>query len=125
MLILVGSSAIYGGLLLMLDPSGGLMKLPFTWIRNTPFVDYFIPGLILFIVIGALSIITATAALINTKHHTKYIFLQGSIYVGWIIIQMISLQAIFWLQLVVVAIGLLLMFLAGIENIMFLSRADT
>jgi hypothetical protein len=124
LLLVVGSGAMYGGTQLMIDPSGKAIEMPFHWIRNTPFRDYFLPGLILFISNGLLSMATAASALIGYRHYIGHIFVQGSVYVGWIIIQMMLLQVIFWLQLLIAGIGLLLMLFAGIQNIILEERSD-
>jgi hypothetical protein len=52
LLLFQGISATPSGLLLALDPTGGRMQMPVSWLENTPFSDYLIPGLILCIVLG-------------------------------------------------------------------------
>lgn len=52
LLLFLGISAIYGGYNLIADPSGGQLQMPLSWIENTPFQTYLIPGWILFTVLG-------------------------------------------------------------------------
>jgi len=47
-----GISAILGGIGLMGDPSGKALVMDTTWLENTPFTDFLIPGIVLFIVNG-------------------------------------------------------------------------
>jgi hypothetical protein len=47
-----GLSGILGGAFLVLDPSGDLLQMPVSMLANSPFRDFFIPGLILLIVLG-------------------------------------------------------------------------
>jgi hypothetical protein len=47
-----GLGAIYGGGTLILDPSGGLLKMPMSMLEPSPFTNYLIPGIILFIILG-------------------------------------------------------------------------
>jgi hypothetical protein len=46
----IGLSAIMGGFKLVSDPSGANLDLSLEWLANSPFPDYFIPGLVLAIV---------------------------------------------------------------------------
>jgi hypothetical protein len=61
LLLLLGISAMYGGYNLMVDPSGGQLQMPSNWIESTPFKNYFIPGLILFTVLGISPLVTVVA----------------------------------------------------------------
>ena len=45
-------SGLWGGLILMIYPSGKAMQLPLSFLANTPFNNFFIPGMILFLFIG-------------------------------------------------------------------------
>ena len=50
--ILLGTGAIGGGLALMVGPKGEILPLPVAALSGSPFVNYFVPGAILFTVIG-------------------------------------------------------------------------
>ena len=50
--ILLGTGAIGGGLALMLGPNGEILPLPVAALSGSPFANYFMPGAILFTVIG-------------------------------------------------------------------------
>lgn len=52
LLFVQGVSATPAGLLLVLDPTGGRMSMPLSTLERSPFTDYLIPGLILFVVLG-------------------------------------------------------------------------
>ncbi len=52
LLLFQGISATPSGMLLALDPSGSRMQMPLSWLEDSPFTDYLIPGLILCIVLG-------------------------------------------------------------------------
>jgi hypothetical protein len=45
-------SAIGGGAVLVVSPSGGMMGIPLSGLKNTPFSNFLIPGLILLILLG-------------------------------------------------------------------------
>lgn len=61
MLVFQGISATPPGLLLILDPTGGLMKMPLTMLHRSPFHDFLIPGLILCVVLGLGAFLIAAA----------------------------------------------------------------
>ena len=51
--LFIGVSAIAGGAKLVLDPSGAGLQIPLHWLVGSPFSSYFIPGLVLLVMIGA------------------------------------------------------------------------
>jgi hypothetical protein len=107
--------ALYGGSLLMLDPLGGLIHMPSHWLLHSPFVDYFIPGLILFFVNGVLSLMAAVMTYKKTKYYTYFISWQGVLLTGWIMLQVYFIQTIHPLHVVMGVIGVSL-FVLGLER---------
>lgn len=88
LLALESISAIAGGAMLMLDPSGGRIGLPLAFLKGTPFAHYFIPGLFLFLCNGVLGLITVVFTWKNAPIHPQLLFLQGSVLLGWLGIQL-------------------------------------
>ena len=109
LLLFNGVGAVIGGWILMMDPSGVQMQLPAGYLTNIPFKDYFIPGLILFVANGLLSMVITVA--VATKHwlHPQLIALQGIILTGWIVIQVIMVQDTDFLHYIMGSIGLALL----------------
>lgn len=95
MLLFNGIGAIYGGLGLILDPSGGKIQLSPHYLDNTPFDNYLIPGIILLLVNGVFSFITIVAVIL--KHERFYLFItaQGILLSGWLIIQLILIRTFY------------------------------
>ena len=62
--LLIGLSAVAGGFRLVMNP-GGTLDIPIEWLNESPFTSYFIPGLLLTIVIGFGNIL---ASLISFLH---------------------------------------------------------
>lgn len=50
--VFLSVGAIGGGIALMLGPRGEILPLPLTPLQGSPFETYFVPGLILFAVLG-------------------------------------------------------------------------
>ena len=51
-LVLLGTSALAGGLALMLFPSGELLNIHLSFLIHSPFNNFLIPGIILFLLFG-------------------------------------------------------------------------
>jgi peptidoglycan/LPS O-acetylase OafA/YrhL len=58
-LLLQGLSGAFGGLALLLDPSGAAIGIPLEWLEGSPLMDYFIPGFALFTALGVVPLIVA------------------------------------------------------------------
>lgn len=89
--LLQGLSGISGGIALVADPSGAVLGLPVTLLADSLFRDYLFPGLILFGVLGILSLIVAWAL----WRRLPWSF-YGSAFVGialvvWIIVQILMI----------------------------------
>jgi uncharacterized BrkB/YihY/UPF0761 family membrane protein len=52
LLIAQGLSGVVGGIFFIIDPSGNLINIPIEWLNGSPFNNYLIPGIILFIILG-------------------------------------------------------------------------
>lgn len=109
LLLFNAAGAVYGGILLMMDPSGGMLQLPQIYLEHSPFRDYFIPGLVLFCCNGLLSLFITALTILRTPRHPWWIMTQGAVLSGWLVIQMIMIQLIYFLHYVMGAAGLLLL----------------
>ena len=113
LLLFLGVSAIGGGLLLIISPSGKLLGgLPLSILEHSPFSNFLIPGIILFFILG-LSPCLISIALIKKPlnelaekfnlfkdMHWAWSF---SIYIAfaliiWIQVETIFVQGVGWLQ---------------------------
>ncbi len=52
LMLFQGLSGFLGGTGLILDPTGESLQIPVDWLDDSPFDDYFIPGLILLAILG-------------------------------------------------------------------------
>ncbi len=52
-----GVSGLFGGLGLLTDPTGEQLQMPLTFLEGTPFSNYIIPGLILFLLLGVFPVL--------------------------------------------------------------------
>lgn len=102
---IVGVGALFGGTGAILFPQGP-MGMPADVLKNSPFDNFLIPGLILFIVVGLGSLFSAWM-LYRKANYTGYI---SSVFswalVIWIIVQCIMLQSVVFLHVLFFVIGL-------------------
>jgi hypothetical protein len=57
--IFLGLQGLLGGCAFLLAPDGHLIQMPFSHLKNTPFSDFLIPGLLLFTFLGMYPIAVA------------------------------------------------------------------
>lgn len=109
LLLFNGVGAVVGGWILMIDPSGTQMQLPLDYLKHIPFKDYFIPGLILFVANGLLSFVVLIATVAKGRFYTQMLIVQGAILSGWIMIQILMVQDVYYLHYLMGSVGLALM----------------
>lgn len=114
MLIFNGIGALYGGGHLILYPDGSSIQLSLNWLENTPFHDYLIPGIILFIANGLFSLLAFGALIFNLKNSAWFVMAQGAIMSGWIVIQIILIQTVYFLHFIMGGVGISLAILGWI-----------
>jgi len=72
----IGITAIAGGLRLVSNPNG-LPDFPIEWLINSPFTNYFFPGLVLMIVIGFGYVVSGTVTFLRKGYSGSMAALLG------------------------------------------------
>jgi hypothetical protein len=106
----VGITAIVGGAALMWAPDGSLLKMPLSDLRPSPFEDYFLPGLILFTIMGIGSFRMVYLFRNGRYQLSTLLIISGTMVNGWILTQMVMIQKLHGLQFLYLAIGLYFLF---------------
>jgi hypothetical protein len=102
-------SALLGGWGLMSDPSGESLEMPLRFLDHSPFRNFLVPGIILFITNGILSLLFAVMALLKFMNYSWLVIFQGFILTGWLIIQIIMIRDFYGpLHVLYFAVGILL-----------------
>lgn len=109
LLIILSFSALFGGGLLIKDKSGQILKLDLNWLQDSPFKNYLIPGLILFILIGLGSLATVLTGMIGKRYFPVGTLLCGGMLTIWITVQMAMFQSMHPLQISFLLLGILLL----------------
>ncbi|NQT27042.1 hypothetical protein HQ585_16930 [candidate division KSB1 bacterium] len=89
LLLFLSGSAIYGGLMLMIDPSGVKLGLPSELLNDIPFRNFFIPGLILFVMNGLFSLMIAILTFKKVKYYDWLILFQGCVLAVWLTVELV------------------------------------
>jgi hypothetical protein len=85
--ILLGIGAVGGGLALMAGPNGEILPLPVSALAGSPFANYFVPGAVLFTIIGLGPL---GAALLAWRRHPVaplLAFAVGAALLGWLVVE--------------------------------------
>ncbi|MFN8255738.1 MAG: hypothetical protein U0W24_08625 [Bacteroidales bacterium] len=111
LLLYLGIGALYGSWMFISDPGGGKIKMSLDYLKNTPFNDYLIPGIILLIVNGLFPIFIIVSMFIGLKNYNWFLVFQGILLAGWLSIELIMNPDFFVpvLHYPLYATGLLLM----------------
>ena len=102
-----GLSALLGGYMLITDPSGQSLDLNVEWLQTTPFPNYLIPGIVLFLLIGVTNVWGMWLIFNRNKKRAAVGTLFGFFLMAWIIAQVIWIGYKDFLQPLYFASGLL------------------
>ena len=91
LLLINGFSACFGGISLILDPSGEFLGLSLHKLVFLPFKSYLVPGILLLIFNGISSLYIAFLMMRKVKYHSIFVVLQGIILIVWIITESFAL----------------------------------
>ncbi len=109
--------ALAGGAVIVASPKGGIIKMPMSDLKGSPFSDFLIPGIILFVVLGVGPLVVAWALLrrprsaaleaVNPFRHE---------YWGWTLSGMIGVGLVIWIavEMLIVPLSFLQPFYAGV-----------
>lgn len=94
LLYLNGLTAIGGGMVLIIDPKGSILQLSVDLLRNSPFNNYLIPGIIL-VFNGFFSLFTLYYVIKKKPYFPYLIIMQGCILFMWLSTQVIMIKYFF------------------------------
>lgn len=91
----------------------GAKYVPLEWLKGSPFHTYFIPSLILFIVVGGSLLFAAVAVFAGFRIAQLAAFCSGLIVLGWLTIQVAIIGYVSWMQPVTAIAGIVILILAA------------
>lgn len=110
LLALVALNAFAGGYYGMAGAEGVSTE----WLRGTPFQDYFVPSLILFVAVGGSSLAAAIAVLRRSRLARWAAFGAAGVLFVWLVVQIAMIGYVSWMQPTFVAVALLLLLLTAL-----------
>lgn len=104
----VAVTATISGLIIISNPNnGGIINLSANLLKETPFKNFFIPGLVLTVIVGGINLL---AVFYNIQRHANrynWAMAGGAMLSVWVIVQMILIRSFSWLQFLYLGVGLL------------------
>lgn len=107
LLLVIAINAFGGGYYGM----SGTKYVPLDWLKESPFQNYFIPGLFLFVVIGGLHLYSSVAIFKKFGSAHISVFFSGVMLILWLGIQVAIIGYVSWMQPAVAIIALFILFL--------------
>lgn len=95
LLINLSFGSIYGGWMLISDPSGGKFGWTIDLLAGIPFNTFLIPGIFFLAVLGNLFLVIALLTIVKVKNYEWFIITQGGILIAWLTIEIIMNSDLF------------------------------
>lgn len=102
----VAAGALPSGYLFITHPDGSGLGMTLEALQDSPFPDYLIPGLFLFLIIGCLHLFAAMASFRQRGLTGKAGLALGAVLALWIILQVFFIGLTAWLQPAFFVVGL-------------------
>jgi hypothetical protein len=90
----------------------GAKGVPTEWLAGTPFSDYTVPSLILFVIVGGSFLAAAVAVFRRARMARVGSLTAGAIVLVWIVVQVAIIGYVSWMQPATAIGGLLILLLA-------------
>jgi hypothetical protein len=91
----------------------GAVGVPTEWLEGSPFGDYFVPSLILLVVVGGLFIVAAIAVFARLRAARFAVFVAAFVVLGWLTVQIAIIGYVSWMQPATAIAGVLVLILGS------------
>jgi hypothetical protein len=112
LLSFIGVTATLSGLLMLSNPDGEIMKLSVSLLKETPFTDFRVPGILLTVLVGGTNLLAIFYNMQRHPNRYNWAIAGGTVIIGWIIAQMILIRTLHWLHFLYLVLGLLIILIA-------------
>lgn len=106
LLLLSGAGAFYASYNLYGQPDGSSIRIPLEILKHTPFQNFRIPAILLFVSVGVLSALAIVVTIFQVTYHAKFIIAAGLILTVWMFVFIVLAPEVYRTQYVVLAMGL-------------------
>jgi len=76
----------------------GAEGVPLDWLDGTPFADYFVPSLILFVVVGGSLLGAAVGVAAGVRRRRELALAASVVVLGWLAVQVALIGYVSWMQ---------------------------
>ena len=90
----------------------GAKGVPLEWLAGSPFSDYFIPSLILFVIVGGAFSFAAIAVFMRSRLARVSAFAAATVVLVWIGVQLAIIGYVSWMQPTTLLAGVFVLILA-------------
>ncbi len=111
--------ALFGGAVLVAGPDGHLLGMPQSLLASSPFTDFLIPGLLLFVALGLLPLVATVLTMFRSRAAPFVTFAAGAAVVGWITAEMVMLagfSSLAWAAYLVLGTSIAALGVAAVRN---------
>ena len=105
--VFIGVGAVGGGLALVLEPDGSNIGIPVEILKSSPFIDFLVPGIVLFVVNGFGSLVGAMASFTKYRYAGEIAIALGLFLIVWILLQVYWFDSFHWLHALYLGLGIL------------------
>ncbi len=106
LLLFSSAGAFIAGYQLAEYPDGSSLQFPLELLQHTPFNNFFIPGILLFISVGILGSLAMVVTFMQVQYHPKYVIAAGLVLTCWSLVQMALTPEIKGADYVILAVGI-------------------
>lgn len=110
--VFIALTALISGLLMISNPDGSILNLPLNLLSNTPFKDFLVPGMILAGLVGGTNLLAVFFNLQRHANRYNWSIAGGFMISGWIVIQMLLINAVHWLHFIYLGAGILVILIS-------------
>jgi len=108
MLIATAFAAMFGGIVLVADPTGARLGLSVDYLARTALRSYLVPGIALIAIVASTSLVATVAVARRSRHAHGFCLLAGLALCGFVAVQVLLIGARSALQAVFLVVGLLI-----------------
>ena len=110
-LLVFGAVNAFGGGFYGLSGAKGV---PTEWLNGSPFPDYFVPSLILLVVVGGSFMVAAMAVFTGLRIARLAALAAGIVVLGWLAVQLAIIGYVSWMQPTTAIAGVLILVLGSL-----------
>jgi len=119
LMLFQGLSGLFGGIALVIDPSGELLQMPLSMLAGSPFNTFLIPGIILLIILGIFPMVIFYGLWKRTNWAWSGALMVSAALIIWIGVEiwMVGYHSEPPLQLIYGLLGLILLVLVMLSSV--------